>query len=103
THTQDVTKILDYRGIVIGDLLKELGAFEDNGPGGHDLTLVAADGFRDARPIALYQQNPLMLAIEEDGVPLSRKTGGPLLEIFPYSSHPETRKTSTEGGTYYVT
>ena len=103
TNTQDLDKVLDYRGIVIGDLLKELGAFEDNGPGGHDLTLVAADGFRDARPLALFQQNPILLAIEQDGMPLGRKTGGPLLEVFPYSSHPETRKATSEGGTYYVT
>lgn len=103
THTEDVKKVLDYRGIVIKDLLDELGAFEDEGPGGHDLTLVAADGFRQSHPIGFYKRNPLMLAIEEDGIPLVRKTGGPLLEVLPHSTHPETLKESPEGGTYYVT
>lgn len=103
THTQDIKKVLDYRGIVVSDLLKELGAFEDDGPGGHDITLVAVDGFRAANPIGLFQRTPIMLAIEEEGIPLTRKTGGPLLEVFPHSTHPEALKASPEGGTYYVT
>lgn len=103
THTADVNKVLDYRGIIISDLLKELGAFEDDGPGGHDLTLVAADGFRATRPIAIFQRNPIMLGLEEEGIPLVRKTGGPLLEVMPHSTHPETLEKFGEGGTYYVT
>lgn len=103
THTEDVKKLLDYRGIVMSELLDELGAVETDGPGGHDVTLVAADGYRAAVNIGLVRQAPVMLAIEEDGVPLVRKTGGPLLEVFPHTSHPETFKAYPEGGAYYVT
>ncbi|MBX3227345.1 MAG: hypothetical protein KIT84_34585 [Labilithrix sp.] len=103
THTADVKKVLDYRGIVIRDLLTELEAREDDGPGGHEITVVASDGYRAARPIGFFQRNPIMLAIEEDGLPLVRKTGGPLLEVMPHATHPETLEKAAEGGAYYVT
>lgn len=103
THTQDVKKVLDYRGIVLRDLLGELGAYETEGPGGHDVTLVAADGFRNSATMGLIQRTPIMLAVEEDGAPLVRKTGGPLLEVMPHTTHPESFTAFPEGGAYYVT
>jgi hypothetical protein len=103
THTSDVNKLLDYRGITIADLLDATGAQETDGPGGHDVSLVAADGYIGVRPIADIRRFPSMLAIEEDGVALVKKTGGPLLEVFPHTSHPESKKTNAEGGAYYVT
>lgn len=103
THTSDVNAVLDYRGILISDLLDQSGAREEQGPGGAEVTIVAADGFLHARPLSDVKKFPILLAIERDGVPLVRKTGGPVLETMPHSSHPETKKIYAEGGAYYVT
>ena len=78
------------------DLLDELGAFEDRA-NGHDLTLVAADGFRQSHPIGFYRRNPLMLAIEGGRHSLVRRRAA-RLEVLPHSTHPETLEESPEGG-----
>lgn len=103
SHTSDVKALVDYRGIRIGELLDTLHAKETDGPGGRELTFVAADGYIAARPLDMWRRNPVILAVEEDGVPLVKKTGGPILEVPPHTSHPETFKFLPEGGAFYVT
>lgn len=102
-HTSNVNEVLDYRGIPIAALLDASGAHETDGPGGKELTLVAADGFVASRPLAEARLFPVMLAMEENGEALTRVKGGPLLEVFPHTSHPLSRALYAEGGTYYVT
>ena len=102
-YTTDVNTQLDYRGVPIAEILDASGAREVRGPGGSDLTIVAADGFVTTRPLADVRRFPVMLALEENGVPLVKKTGGPLLEILPHTSHPESKVLYPEGGSFYVT
>lgn len=103
SHTSDVKALVDYRGIRIGELLDNLHAKETDGPGGKELTVIAADGFISARPLDIVRRTPILLAVEQDGVLLVKKTGGPLLEVPPHTSHPETFKLLPEGGAFYVT
>lgn len=103
THTKDVKAIVDYRGVLVSDILRAVGAKESDGPGGKELTFVAADGYVGSRKIAEYMRWPVILAIEEDGVQLTKNTGGPLLELLPHTSHPESQRLYAEGGAYYVT
>lgn len=103
THTKDVKAIVDYRGVLIPDVLKAVGAHATDGPGGKEITFVAADGFVVARKLDEYLRWPVLLAIEEDGVALVKNTGGPLLEVLPHTSHPESQRIYPEGGAYYVT
>ncbi len=58
-----------------------------------------------ARSVAqsIAYEIPMLLAVEQNGVPLERRTGGPLLQVMPHTSHPETRARYPEGGAYYVT
>jgi len=102
-YTSDVNAQLDYRGVAIAEILDASGAREVRGPGGSELTIIAADGYMTTRPIADVRRFPVMLALEENGVPLVKKTGGPLLEIFPHTSHPESKALYPEGGAFYVT
>jgi hypothetical protein len=102
-YTTDVNAQLDYRGVPMTEVLDASGAHEVRGPGGSDITIVAADGFMHSVPLAEVRRFPVMLAIEENGVPLVRKTGGPLLEVFPHTSHPESKALYPEGGAFYVT
>ena len=103
THTEDVSALLDFRGILFSDLMDEVSARETDGPGGHDMTLIASDGFLTTRPMLDTSRFPAMLAIEQNGEPLSRKQGGPLLEVLPHSTHPDSKKLHSEGGAFYVT
>jgi hypothetical protein len=102
-YTANVNATLDYRGIKLSDILEASGATEVRGPGGSEVTIVAADGFIHTRPIADLKRFPIILAMEENGVPLVKNTGGPLLEIVPHTSHPETKVLYPEGGAFYVT
>jgi hypothetical protein len=102
-YTTNVNAALEYRGIKMSDLLEASGAHEVRGPGGDEVTVIAADGFMHTLPLADIKRFPIMLAIEENGVPLVKNTGGPLLEIIPHTSHPETKKLYPEGGAFYVT
>jgi hypothetical protein len=102
-YTTNLDAVLEYRGIKVGDLLDASGAHEVRGPGGSEVTVVAADGFMHTLPIADIKRFPILLAIEENGVPLVKNTGGPLLEIVPHTSHPETKALYPEGGAFYVT
>ncbi len=103
THTSDVNAVVDYRGIEIAGLLDSLQAREGPGPGGTELTIVAADGYIGTRKLAEMRRFPVILAIEEGGVPLTKNTGGPLMELYPHTSHPESKALYAEGGAYYVT
>ena len=102
-YTANVNVALDYRGIKMSDILEASGAREVRGPGGSEVTVIAADGFMHTLPIADVRRFPMLLALEENGVPLVKNTGGPLLEIVPHTSHPETKVLYPEGGAYYVT
>lgn len=102
-HTQNLAEVVDYRGIPISQLLDASGATDTSGPGAGDLTLIAIDGFLESESIAEVRRAPVLLAVDENGVPLTRNHGGPLLEIFPHTSHPETKASHPEGGVFYVT
>lgn len=103
THTSDMNAIVDYRGIALAGLLDSLQAQEGSGPGGTELTIVAADGYVVTRKLAEMRRFPVILAIEEDGVRLSKKMGGPLMEVYPHTTHPESKALYAESGAYYVT
>lgn len=103
SHSSDVKAIGDYRGILLSDLIEASGAMDAPGPGSSEVTIVAADGFLLPRPLADVRRFPILLAIERDGVPLVRKSGGPVLEIMPHTSHPESQRLYPEGGAFYVT
>jgi len=98
-HTSNLAEVLDYRGITLAQLLDASGATDVAG----DMTIIAADGYLQAQSIAEARRAPIMIALEENGVALTRNHGGPLLQVFPYSTHPETRLSHPEGGAFYVT
>jgi hypothetical protein len=73
----------------VRDLLARFAA----APEASEATMVAIDGFRATVQIADAQRYRMLLAIEADGAPIPRTSGGPIFLIHPFSeSGPELRE-----------
>jgi len=92
-------RIVDFRGIVVRDLLAELAP----GTAATDVTFVALDGFRSTVDLAGLQKFRVMLAIEADGQPIPRSAAGPIFLVFPYAEAPESRVYEDRYWCFYVT
>ncbi|MBX7191996.1 MAG: hypothetical protein K1X94_08060 [Sandaracinaceae bacterium] len=96
----DVPRRARFRAVTLHDLLERVG-----GSAGHrDITLVANDGFRATIEIADVDAYPIGLAVEADGHPIDRASGGPLFTVFPISAEPSLIERYTSSWwVFYVT
>lgn len=65
---------------------------------GADGTMLHARALNDYQaevPIADCRRYPVILALEQDGQPLSRRDKGPIWIVYPQDAHPELRSTAT--------
>ncbi len=89
-----------YRGVRIATLLDRVPP----APGVTEITFVAFDGFRSTIALADARAYAIMLALEADGVRITRSTGGPLFLIFPIRDYPELARTyNWSSWSFYVT
>jgi hypothetical protein len=91
----------DFRGVLVRDLLDRFQPL----PGATEATMVAIDGFRATIQIADARAYRMLLAIEADGAPIPRTSGGPIFLIHPFTeSGPELRaKYPDRFWAFYVT
>ncbi len=82
------TRVIEYRGILIRDLLDHVGA----SPMTEEVTFVSSDGFRSTIKAADSRQYDILLAVESEGKPIARSEGGPLYLVFPHSDSPATER-----------
>jgi len=84
--------------------LEELLAPAGGGAGHAEVTLVAYDGFRATIGITDLLTHPIGLAVEADGAPIPRASGGPLFTVFPISATPSLLERYTSSyWVFYVT
>ena len=98
------TRALDYRGIKMSDILEASGAREVRGPGGSEVTVVAADGFLHTLPIADVKRFPMHARDRGERRPAGAEHGRPAARDRPahQSSRDEGRSTP-RAARYYVT
>jgi hypothetical protein len=73
-----------YRGPLMRDVLAQLGL-----DGVSEVRLVAANDYFVDIPTEDFRAYDVILAMEADGKPLSRRDKGPLWLMYPISDHPE--------------
>lgn len=96
----DVSRHARFRVATLEELLDRVGGTE----GHHDVTLVAYDGFRATIDVADLEAHPIGLAVEADGHPIDRASGGPLFTVFPISETPSLLdRYSSSWWVFYVT
>ncbi len=83
----DPDAIIDFRGVRVRDLLRRFP------PAGAatEVTFLAYDAYRSTVQIADIERFDITLAIEADGQPIPRGSGGPIFLVFPHTSQPETQ------------
>jgi hypothetical protein len=81
----DRTKSTKFRGVLVRDLLDRF----DADPQAGEITFVCIDGFRATVRLADARKYRMLLAIEADGRPIERTSGGPIYLIHPFSEAPE--------------
>ncbi len=90
----------NFRGISVATLLDRVGVAD----GVTEVTFLAYDGYFVTVPLDDLRHFPIMLAFERNGSPLARADGGPILLVFPHTSHPETLPRFAENfWCFYVT
>jgi hypothetical protein len=96
----DVHRHASFRVATLAQLLERA-----DGPRARDdVTLVAYDGFRATIDVADLAAHPIGLAVESDGRPIDRASGGPLFTVFPISDTPALlERYSSSWWVYYVT
>lgn len=96
----DVHRHASFRVVTLAQLLERA-----DGPRARDdVTLVAYDGFRATIDVADLAAHPIGLAVEADGRPIDRASGGPLFTVFPISETPALlQRYSSSWWVFYVT
>lgn len=96
----DVHRHASFRVVTLAQLLERA-----DGPRARDeVTLVAYDGFRATIDVADLTAHPIGLAVESDGRPIDRASGGPLFTVFPISETPALlERYSSSWWVFYVT
>ena len=84
----DTGASVDYRGVRVSTLLDRVQPAE----GADELTFVAFDGYRSTISAKDARAFPIILALEADGVRLTRSTAGPLFLVFPIREYPDLAK-----------
>ena len=92
---------VDFRGVLVRDLLAKFGAREE----ATEATVVSTDGFRATVQIADAKQFRMLLAIEADKAAIPRSSGGPIFLVHPFSENgPELKwKYPDRFWAFYVT
>lgn len=95
-HTEFVTSTVwtegpsHFRGILMHDLLKELGVA--SGPSANGvLTAQAIDGYSATIPLDELHEDGPIIAIERDGARMPVRDKGPLWIVFPFDTNPRYR------------
>ncbi len=92
-------RIFDFRGVAISKLLDKFGITDSK-----EVTLVAFDSYRATVSIADLRTYPIVIALERNGMPISRSEGGPLSLVFPYTDYPQLeQKYPDRFWAFYVT
>jgi len=73
----------DFRGLLVRDVLERF----DAAPEATEATFVAIDGFRATVQIVDARTYRMLLAIEADGEPINRTSGGPIFLVHPFSEN----------------
>ena len=73
----------EFRGVLVRDLLDRFAA----NPAAREATVVSLDGFRATVDLADARRYRMLLAIEADGAPIPRTSGGPIFLIHPLSEN----------------
>jgi hypothetical protein len=84
----DPTARIDFRGVPVSTLID----LAKPDPSVTEITFVAQDAFRSTISLEDARRWPILLAIEADGKPIPRSSGGPVFLIFPHSDFPESRE-----------
>jgi hypothetical protein len=96
----DTGASVDYRGVRVSTLLDRVPPAD----GVDELTFVAFDGYRTTISAKDARAFPIVIALEADGVRLTRSTAGPLFLVFPIRDYPELAKTyNWNQWAFYVT
>lgn len=74
-----------WRGVLMRDLLAYIGAK------GTEIEAIALDNYRMTIPREDFNKYDVILALENNGRPLSVRTRGPTRLIYPYDQHEELR------------
>lgn len=96
----DVARHARFRVVTLDEILDRVGGSE----GHREVTLLAHDGFRATIDVADLEAHPIGLAVEADGHPIERASGGPLFTVFPISETPSLLdRYSSSWWVFYVT
>ena len=90
----------NFRGVLVRDLLTRFEA----DPAATEATVVAIDGFRATVQLADARAHDMMLALEADGAPIPKSSGGPIFLVHPWSDSEEMHwKYPDRFWSFYVT
>lgn len=97
----DPTRKVDYRGVLVRDLLDGAGASSTT----EDITFVCSDGYRVRIEAADARANNILLAVEADGIPIAPSKGGPMYLVHPWSDAGAAyrAKYTADAWAFYVT
>lgn len=73
----------DYRGPLLRDVIRQIS------PKAERVNAVALNNYSHEVRLSDYGDHPLILAMSEDGKPLTRRNKGPFWLLFPFSSAPK--------------
>jgi hypothetical protein len=86
TDTEFTDGLVEYKGPLVRDLLEKLGLGE-----AELLRFTAANDYFVEIPTSDFHDYDVILAMEADGVALTRRTRGPLWLMYPIADFPELR------------
>jgi hypothetical protein len=86
TDTEFTDGLVEYRGPLVRDVLGLLGMDELD-----TVRFMAANDYFVDIPTSDFRKYNVILALEADGVALSRRTKGPLWLMYPIADYPELR------------
>ena len=86
TDTEFTDGLVEYRGPLVRDFLESLGMGD-----AETVRFTAANDYFVDIPTSDFREYDVILAMEADGVALSRRTKGPLWLMYPIADFPELR------------
>jgi hypothetical protein len=86
TDTEFTDGLVEYRGPLVRDVLESLGLGD-----AETVRFTAANDYFVDIPTSDFRDYDVILAMEADGVALSRRTKGPLWLMYPIADFPELR------------
>ncbi|MCF4970473.1 molybdopterin-dependent oxidoreductase [Nostoc sp. CMAA1605] len=81
-------QVFDFRGIPVSTLLKKYGYQ----PNVTEVTFMAYNSYQVTVDLYDLLKYPIILAIANDGKPISRAQGGPIYLVFPHSQYPHLQQ-----------